>query len=203
VKVDAMAGDLERAAAGGEQFLAAWERAGRPRAATLNVSAHAVAMVHGLLGDERRRRQWLDITISLTGDPERLTTCVTGWAPTFDALVALDQDRADIAVVRLSADIDHPDVWTSWAAAMWRPWYAALWAEAAVLARHPEAETRLHRARQATVENPIASVIVERAAHLTTGDDHTLRRHAQTFAELGCDYQRRRTERLLATGGHL
>jgi hypothetical protein len=158
-------------------------------------------MVHGLLDDEQRRRQWLDITVSLMGDPEHLSTCVTGWAPTFDALVALDHDRPDLAVVRLSADIDDSDIWASWDAAMWRPWYGALWAEAAVLADHPDAEARLRRASRATAENPIAATIVERAADLAAGDDHAVRRHAQTFAELGCDYQRLRCEHLLATGG--
>ena len=54
IKVDAMAGDLDRAAEQGERFLAAWERAGRPIAGTLNVTTYALAMVHALLGDEER-----------------------------------------------------------------------------------------------------------------------------------------------------
>ena len=113
IKVDAMAGNLERAVTGGERFLIAWERAGRPRASTLNTAAYVMTMVHGLLGDERRRRQWVDVTITLMSDPERLTSCVTGWAPTFDALVALDRGRPDLALARLSADVDDPDVWSN------------------------------------------------------------------------------------------
>lgn len=197
IKVDAMAGRLEAAAARGERFLAAWERAGRPIARTLNTTTHAMAMVHGLLGDETRRRQWSKLTIALAGDPARLSGCVTGWAPTLDALVALDRDRPDLAVERLSADIDDPDVWRRWDAALWRPWYAALWTEAAVLANHPDTATRLRRSIAATHENPIARTIVHRANDLARGNNGALQEHTRTFAELGCVYQQRRTETLV------
>lgn len=197
IKVDAIAGDLERAVTGGERFLIAWERAGRPRATTLNTATYVMTMVHGLLGDERRRRQWVDVTTTLMSAPKLLTSCVTGWAPTFDALVALDRDQPDLALARLSADVDAPGVWSNWAAAMWRPWYAALWAEAAVLGQHPDTQSRLHRSIAATIENPIASAMLQRAADLANGDHHALRTRARTFAELGCRYQQRRTETLL------
>ena len=52
IKVDAMSGHLEAATARGDRFLAAWERAGRPIARTLSITTYAMAMVHGLLGDE-------------------------------------------------------------------------------------------------------------------------------------------------------
>ena len=67
IKVDAIAGDLERAVTGGERFLIAWERAGRPRASTLNTATYAMTMVHGLLDDERRRRQCVDGSMASTG----------------------------------------------------------------------------------------------------------------------------------------
>ena len=54
---------------GASMFLVAWERAGRPVARTLNVTCYALAMVHGVLGDDRRRDQWIDITRTLSGDP--------------------------------------------------------------------------------------------------------------------------------------
>ena len=57
LKVDVFAGDLEIAVARGERFLRAWERAGRPVASTLSVSAYAIALAHGLLRDEPRRRR--------------------------------------------------------------------------------------------------------------------------------------------------
>ena len=85
IKVDAMAGDLDRAAEQGEQFLAAWVRAGRPIAGTLNVTTYALAMVHALRRDDEARHAWTEVTLALTADPERLRGCRTGFAPTFDA----------------------------------------------------------------------------------------------------------------------
>src|SRR5262245_56251121 len=192
-----MAGHLEAAVAHGERFRVAWDRAGRPVAGTLGTTPYAMAMVHGLLDDESGRRQWLDITATLVGDPTILDGCVTGWAATLDALVALDREQPDLAAERLSADIDDPDLWKSFVSALWRPWYAALWAEAAVLANHPDAETRLQRGVAATSENPIATAIVQRARDLAHGNDDTLPTHARTLGTLGCVYQQRRTMSLL------
>lgn len=197
IKVDAMAGNLEEAAARGERFLAAWQRAGSPLASTLTTTAYAMAMVHGLLGDDARRDQWLDVGRVLIKDPARVAGCATGFAPTFDALVALDRDRPDLAVRRLSAHVDDRRVWNRWDAALWRPWYAALWAEAAVLDHRPDAEDRLRRSVAATAENPIAATIVRRASDLAHGDRQSLSAHARTFAALGCRYQERRTATLL------
>ena len=199
LKVDVFAGDLEIAVARGERFLRAWERAGRPVASTLSVSAYAIALAHGLLRDEPRRRQWVELTRTLTIDPERMASCVTGWAPTFDGLLALDRGDPDSALARMDADIDDTEVWGGWNSAMWRTWYAALWAEAAVLAKHPQAEERLRRAASATQENPIAATIVARAGDLARGDHEAVAAHATAFAALGCDYQSRRSELLANT----
>lgn len=196
IKVDALAGDFDAAVGCGERFLVAWERAGRPISGTLNVSAYAMAMVHGLLGDETQRARWVDVTATLSPDPARLADCRTGWAPTFDALLALDRDRPQEALERLAADIDDDTVWRHWLAALWRPWYAALWAEAAVLAAHPDAAERLVRSAEATRDNRIATAIVERARDRMRGDLAAVRTHAGAFARLGCDYQRRRSEAL-------
>lgn len=199
IKVDALAGDLDVAAARGDIFITAWERAGRPLARTLTPTTCALAMVHGLLGDQDRRRLLLDEAAALLGDADRLRSCETGYAPTMDALVALHLNQPDVAIDRLSADIDDTDIWPSWIAAMWRPWYAALWAEAAVLADHPDAQARLQRSATATTENPIAAIIVQRAVDLAAGNRGAFRRHAESFATLGCRYQQGRTHALLAT----
>jgi hypothetical protein len=197
IKVDAIAGHLDAALASGDRFLAAWERAGRPIAGTLNTTTYAMAMVHGLVGDEPGRRRWVDITVALTGDPARVEGCVTGWAPTLDALVALDRDQPELAMERLAVDIDDPDTWEQWFAALWRPWYAALWAEAAVLTNHPDTDARLQRSVAATTENEIATTILHRCRDIADGNYEALNTHAETFGELGCVYQQRRTERLL------
>jgi hypothetical protein len=196
IKVDAMAGDFDAAVARAERFLAAWERAGRPVSATMNVSAYAMAMVHGLLGDDARRATWLDVAMRLTPDARRANVSDRGWAMVLDALLDLDCGENDVALARLSANIDDPTVWHNFVACMWRQWYAALWAEAAVLAGHPDAASRVQRAAVATGENAIAATIVKRAADLLRGNHKTLRAHALVFARLGCSYQQHRTEAL-------
>ncbi|MET0580272.1 MAG: hypothetical protein ABW122_16560, partial [Ilumatobacteraceae bacterium] len=197
IKVDALSGHLESAVARGERFLAAWERAGRPIAVTLGSTTYAMAMVHGLLGDEPGRRRWVEITGTLARDPALLQGCVTGWAPTLDALVALDHEQPDVALARMAADVDDLDIWAGpTTAPFWRPWYAAMWAEAAVLADHPDAPDRLRRSVPATRENPIATTIVRRAHDLAHGNIDALAGHERTFDELGCVYQRDRTRTL-------
>jgi len=171
-------------------------RAGRPVAGGLGSSAYAVAMVHDTLGDDERRTEWLHVTEELGVDPARLVGCRTGWAPTFDALLALDRDDPAAAVERLAADLDDPEVWRLFTPGMWRPWYAALWAEAAVLGRLPDAAERVDRSRQAARDNPIATAIVERAAAVQAGDRTTLDGLAATFTGLGCPYQHDRTLRV-------
>jgi predicted ATPase/DNA-binding CsgD family transcriptional regulator len=198
IKVDAMAGDFDTAVALGEHFLAAWEREGRPLSPNMTVSAYSMATVYGLLGDEAKRATWIEVVMLLTPAHRRSFVFVRGWAMALDALLALDRRDTDVALARLSADIDDLAVWDDLVSCMWRPWYAALWAEAAVLASRPDAAARVQRATAATRENEIAATIVKRAADLLRGRHKYLRSHAQTFARLGCDYQRRRTEALAA-----
>jgi len=155
-------------------------------------------MVHGIIGDDARRAEWLRITIDLGVASERLAGCTTGWAPSFDALLALHRDDPGAAVDRLSADLDDAQVWVRMGIGLWRPWYAALWAEAAVLDHHPDAAARIDRSRHAARDNPIARAIVERAAAIAAGDRDTLVRFAITFAQLGCPYQQARTGRMAA-----
>jgi predicted ATPase/DNA-binding CsgD family transcriptional regulator len=197
LKVDAIAGHFDDVVRGGERFRVGWERAGRPAASDLARSAHAVAMVHGMLGDDERRAEWLRITTAALGiAPEQLAGCATGWAPTFDALLALHRDESAAALERLSADLDDQRVWGFWNTGFWRPWYSALWAEAAVLAHTADALDRIRRARRATRDNPIATAIVERAAALAAGDRARVERLASVFAALASPYQHARTETL-------
>jgi hypothetical protein len=154
-------------------------------------------MVHGLLGDDDRRAEWLEITVDVGVAAERLAGCVTGWAPVFDATLALHRDDPDAALDRLSCDLDDP-LWRRWGSALWRPWYAALWAEAAVLAGHREAAVRIERSRQAARDNPIAAAVVERAAAVAARDHDRLVPFAITFVQLGCLYQQARTGKLAA-----
>jgi predicted ATPase/DNA-binding CsgD family transcriptional regulator len=196
--VGALAGHFDDVVRTGERFRIGWERAGRPVAPTLCRAAYAVAMVHGMRGDDERRAAWVRLTIDAGADPEELAGCGMGWPPTFDAILALHRDEPAAAVRRLAADIDDPVLFGSWNSGLWRPWYAALWAEAAVLDQHPDAAARIDRSRDAARDNPIATAIVERAAAIAAGDHDTLVRFAITFAQLGCPYQQARTGRMAA-----
>jgi hypothetical protein len=140
---------------------------------------------------------WLDVTVALGADEQRLAGCATGWAPTFDALLALHRDDPAMALERLTADVEDAEVWGSWLPAMWRPWYAALWSEAAVLGARPDAGRRIASSRNATTDNPIAAALVERAAAIAAGDYVRLETLGGTLAALGCHYQHSRTRKLI------
>ena len=197
--VDALAGHVDAVVYGSERFRRGWERAGRPVMSAVARAAYAVAMIHGIRGDEDGRQEWQERTIDLGVEPERLAGCRTGFAPTFDAVALLEHGRAGEAVERLAADIDDPTVFGYWDSAMWRPWYAALWAEAAVLDGHPDARMRLQRGRHAARDNPVATAIVGRADAMAERDAVATARYAATFASLGCPYQERRSRSLAAT----
>jgi predicted ATPase/DNA-binding CsgD family transcriptional regulator len=196
--VDALAGNFDEVIQTGERFRAGWERAGRPVSPNLARGTYAVAMVHGMRGDDDRRAAWVRLTIDIGADTEQLTGFRLGWPPVFDGLLALHRNDAAAAMRRLSADIEVLGLFHHVGAGGWRPWYAALWAEAAVLDHHSDAAARVERSRHAARDNPIATAMVERAALITTGDRETLARLAITFARLGCPYQQARTARMAA-----
>jgi predicted ATPase/DNA-binding CsgD family transcriptional regulator len=196
--VDALAGHFDDVVRTGERFRAGWEHAGRPVASNLARSSYAVAMVHGMRGDEERRSAWVQLTIDLGVDAEGLADSRRGWPAVFDGLLALHRDDPAEAMRVLAADIDDPELFRYLGSWQWRPWYAALWTEAAVFARLRDAGTRVERGRRAARDNPIAAAIVDRAEAIATGDRDTLVRLAITFAQLGCPYQQARTGRLAA-----
>ncbi|HEX6424155.1 MAG TPA: LuxR C-terminal-related transcriptional regulator [Acidimicrobiales bacterium] len=198
LKVDALAGEIERVLADGERFRSSWERAGRPVATSLGGGAYAVAMAHGLRGDEEARDRWIEITHQLGVDTDRLQRCLTGYAPTFDAIVRLHRGDAEGAVRTLEQD---PATFDTWYAGEWRPWYAALRAEAAVLAGHGEARRRVDQARPMGTANPAVTALVDRAAALADGDIDRLVDLAEVLARTGCRYQHARTL-VLAGGEH-
>ena len=197
--VDALAGRFDDVVRAGERFRASWERAGRPVAPNLARAPYAVAMVHGMLGDDEQRAAWIRLTIDLGVGAEALAGSERGWPAVFDGLLMLHRADHAAAVRRLAGDIDDPALFRAFASMQWRPWYAALWAEAAVLGHHPDAPDRIVRSRHAARDNPIAAAMVERAEAIAAGDRDRSGRLAVRFAQLGCPYQQARTVRI-ATG---
>lgn len=196
LEVDVVIGDLTGAVERGERFRTSWERAGRHRASTLAVGTYALALAHGLLGNDAEREEWQRATEHLLAGRNRTTTGVsTAWAPTLDAIYLLHRGEAEDALERLSVGPDDP-LWNAWDTGLWLPWYAAMWAEATVLTAQPDAAARLALAARAARENPVAAAVVQRAAALANGDLDEVEALATTFEDLGCAYQRDRSRAL-------
>src|SRR5262249_61974531 len=106
--VDALAGHFDDVVRAGERFRASWERAGRPVAPNLARAPYAVAMVHGMRGDDERRAAWVRLTIDLGGDPGRLAGCRRGWPAGFAAPLPLHPHDPAPAAPPLAAPLPHP-----------------------------------------------------------------------------------------------
>jgi predicted ATPase/DNA-binding CsgD family transcriptional regulator len=191
---EALAGDVEGTLVDSDRFLDGWTQSGRPRAPSLGAPAAAVAMVHGLRGDDAARARWLAIVDELGVPPERKA----GYGPTFDAFVLLHRGQATLALERLAVEPDEPapSKWLTW---IWLHWYMALRAEAAVLAADPQADRVLAAASAAVAGNPVATAIVNRAAALLGGDRPQLLAAGAAFDAAGCPYQAARA--LVLAGG--
>ena len=109
LKVDALAGHFDAVLRDEQLFRDSWERCGRPVVPDLASSSSAVAMVHGILGDDTGRAEWLQLTKDLLG--VNASPGSKAWAPTFDAVVALHRGDFPAAVDRLAADLDDPETW--------------------------------------------------------------------------------------------
>jgi hypothetical protein len=209
---DAFAGDVEAVLAGSARFLDAWQRNGRQPSGGLAPAAAAVAMVHGLRGDEPARAEWLAIVDELRASWELARPSAStiasvqawqasnpaGYAATFDTMVLLHHGDAKAALVRVAPEPEQVWKWVTW---IWLHWYVALRAEAAVLAGHPAARDRVAAARATVAGNPIASAQVERAEALLDGDVSRLLATADAFDAASCRYQWARTL-VLAGGEH-
>jgi predicted ATPase/DNA-binding CsgD family transcriptional regulator len=192
--VDALAGNVDDVLAASGRFLEAWERTGRLRAPRLGAAAAAVAMIHGLRGDDGARAEWLAIADHLGATPERSA----GYGAVFDATVQLHHGQTTAALDRVTAEPEHMWKWVTW---IWLHWYIALRAETAALTGHPDARHRIAAARTIVAGNPIADAQLERAAALLDGDRDRMLRAAAAFDAAGCRYQWARTL-VLAGGEH-
>jgi predicted ATPase/DNA-binding CsgD family transcriptional regulator len=196
VVADALAGDVDEVLTGAARFLDGWERSGRLPWAGLAPTARAVAMIHGLRGDEPARAAWLAIVDELSASLARGD--LAGSAATFDAMVLLHHGDATAALERVAPEPEQVWKWVTW---IWLHWYVALRAEAAVLTGHPEARDRIAAARAIVAGNPVATAQVDRAEALLDGDPPRLLASAEAFRVAGCRYQWARTL-VLAGGGH-
>jgi hypothetical protein len=194
----ALAGAWDEVIAAAELFRRAWRQADCRRAPGWAIGPAAVAMVHGLRGDESARADWLEVLASIRGVPDHLATQDTGYGETFDAMVLLHQGRPEEALRRLAPEPGAIRTW--WHGQLFSQWHLALRAEAAVLAEHPDAEDHVAQADHAMAGNPIATALVLRAKALRSGDDNALVDVIAAFEAGNCRYQATRTL-TLASGG--
>jgi hypothetical protein len=150
------------------------------------MTAAAVAMIHGLRGDDDGRAEWLAVGEELGVTSERRA----GYGHVFDATVMLHHGRARPALERLLAEPDELEKGGTW---IWLAWYLALRAEAAVLAGHPDAGGWLAAAERMVAPNPVAAAIVLRASALLGDDRQRLLAAAAAFDAAGSRYQWART----------
>ncbi|MFX0575853.1 ATP-binding protein [Nocardia nepalensis] len=188
----ALAGQIDKVLTGSGRFIDAWDLSGRPYAPNLAPAAAAVALVHGLRGDDEARTEWLAIIDALGVTPEYRAA----YSAVFNAIIELHHGHPDRAMAELGTEPDEMDERTMW---VWRHWYVALRAEAAVLTGHPDARGYLAAARTTVSRNPVAGPIVERATALLDADHARLLAIAAAFESADCPYQQART--LTLAGG--
>jgi hypothetical protein len=151
-------------------------------------------MIHGLRDDQDAWREWSALLNQLDPSPRN----THGYGAVFDAMLLLHRGQAPEAVERLAPEPGEVWQWVTW---IWLHWYVALRAEAAVLARSPDAGDRLAEARTVVAGNPVATAMVQRAQALLDHDQERLLATAAAFDTAGCRYQSARTL-VLAGGDH-
>ncbi|MCP2327055.1 putative ATPase/DNA-binding CsgD family transcriptional regulator [Hamadaea flava] len=191
---DALAGNAEGVLAACGRFRDAWGLSGGLHTPTLATAAAAVAMIHGLRGDETARAEWLGVVDELDVAPE----LKAGYNAVFDAIVLLHEGRADEAFALLATEPDEMSEWAIW---VWRHWYLAVRAEAAALSGQPDARDQIAAARPIVAGNSIASAHLDRAEALLDNDSSRVLAAAAAFEAAGSRYQRARTL-VLAGGDH-
>src|SRR5581483_1157631 len=111
-----------------------WERAGRPVAPGRSLAPAALALAHGLRGDDESRAAWLGVLAAIRGVAEEDAVAGSGCGEVFEAIVLLHRGQPREAARLLAGAGENRN---SWSRQLWSQWLAALRAEAAVLARDP------------------------------------------------------------------
>jgi predicted ATPase/DNA-binding CsgD family transcriptional regulator len=192
----ALAGQWDRVLALGDQFRRGWEQADQPVAPGRALTPAAVAMVHGLRGDESGHARWLAILAAIRGVDREQASHGCGYGEAFGAIVLLHHGQPDAAMDLLGAAEGGDRFWH---VLLWHQWIAALRAEAAVLAHDSDAARYLAQAKASAGRNPIAAALTQRAEALLRPDRGALLAAAAAFERASYPYQRTRT--LILAGG--
>ncbi len=179
----------------------AWRQAGRPPARWLSSAGYGMALAHGLRGDDKGRREWLDRVRELSGDKLELVsgTYLAAAAAFTEARVCLHEGRIDAAVASVAALRPEDETWYDvphWHSL--RPYAWAMTAEVAVVAGLPDAASRLAAAAPAGEENYWAAACLARATGRLHGDRGALEESLAGWERIEARFERACTLLLLA-----
>lgn len=184
---------------------AAWKQAGQPAARWMGPAIYGMVLAHGLRGDGDGRRSWLARVSELIGtgsDPVSGTNLAAVAAFT-DARIALHEGHIGAAATAIA---DLPREAQSWyETPHWyslRPYAWAIAAEVAVVARLPDATSRLAAAAPAGDENYWAAACLARAAGRLHGDRDALDRSIAGWERIDARFERACTLLLLSDRAH-
>jgi len=156
------------------------ERAGSPLS-WVSPAVAAVALAHGLLGEEAGFRVWRTRAERVAGGAR--SRYLASFAAFVDARTALRAGRAAGALVDAAFADFPPQDW-------YRTYARAAGAELAVAAGLPDAAERLAAASGAAAENDWAAACLSRAAGRLHGDPHELSAAVEAWERIGAHYER-------------
>jgi hypothetical protein len=178
VVVLALRGAFDEALAQAEVMRDGWQRTGSPPAGWMAPSFFAVALVHGLRGEEQARREWWELAERIC-----LQTRTNSFSLFVEPRIALhvgDVDRARAGLAgALAPLIGH---YTSYV--------LATPVEAAVVAGAADAEEQLAAALTLGTENDFVAAQLLRAAGRLHADEADLVAAAEGFERIGARFER-------------
>ncbi len=150
----------------------AWKKAGRPVARWMGPAIYGVILGYGLRGEQAGRQAWLARLAELigTGGDAGSGSNLAGAAAFTDARIALHEGRIEAALAAVTGVAGQEQPWYD--TPRWyslRPYAWAIAAETAVVARLPDAASRLAAAAPAGAENYWAAACLARAAGRCAG----------------------------------
>jgi predicted ATPase/DNA-binding XRE family transcriptional regulator len=177
-----------------------WQQAGQPAARWMGPAIYGMVLAHGLCGDDDGRRSWLarvSELIGTAGDPVAGTNLAAVAAFT-DARIALHEGSIGAAGAAMADPPSEAQPW--YETPHWyslRPYAWAIAAEVAVVARLPDAASRLAAAAPAGDENYWAAACLARAAGRLHGDRDLLDRSIVGWEAIDARFERACTLMLL------
>ncbi|MFF0309654.1 ATP-binding protein [Streptosporangium sp. NPDC004379] len=183
----ALTGEFDEALRRADGMWDGWERAGGPVAGWMSPAVAAVALVHGLRGDDHRYRFWRARATQVSGGPRNHAT----FAAFADARVAVHTGRFGGAAGLVEL------VFTDFPQGRYQTYARAAGAELAVAAGLPDAAERLASASAVAGENDWAAACLARAEGRRSGDGAALAASVAGWERAGARFERACTLLLL------